>query len=201
MNILRRALPLVCVLTMALTAAQVDAKKLLENIPLEWKPTSKVTVAATPALSGKKVQLGAFGDTRADKTLIGKNREEERSGTVLPVSTVTDVPAWVTTQLKYLLKQNGIDVVDSGGDLVLDGDVQQFFVDETDSYRASIGLHLRLRDNAGTAVWETSLNANESRFGRSYKLENYCEVLSDALINVAGALLKNGEFRSAVALP
>jgi hypothetical protein len=197
-----KSFPILCAAVLLACSSLASAAKLLENIALEWKPTSKVVLSATaPTPVGRKIQFGAFGDARADKSLIGKNREEERQGTVLPVSTVTDVPSWTAAQLKYVLRQNGIDVVDEGGELTLDGDVEQFFVDETDAYRANIGVHLRLRDAGGNILWETSINANESRFGRSYKKENYCEVLSDALINVAGGLLKNGEFRSTLALP
>jgi hypothetical protein len=178
-------------------ASLADAKKLLHNIELTWQPTSKTTAGATNIASGLTVQLGKFGDNRSNKDLIGENREEADEGTVLPVSTVTDVPAWVETHLRELLQQNGVNVVDSGAAVVLDGDVQNFFVTETDNYRANVVLHLRARDAAGNVLWETNLSANEARFGRSYKKENYCETLSNALVSLSHALLGNAQFRDA----
>lgn len=180
-------------------AAPAHAKKLLHNIELDWRPTSNVS--ATPGnavMSGLTVQLGKFGDTRDNRQLIGENREEADEGTVLPVSTVTDVPAWIARHMKEVLQQNGVNVVDSGAAVVLDGDVQRFFVAETNNYQANIVLHLRARDASGTVLWETNLSANESRFGRSYKKENYCEVLSDTVINVTHVLLNNQKFRDAL---
>ena len=37
-----------------------------------------------------------------------------------------------------------------------------------------------------------------SRFGRSYKIENYYEVLSDAVVNTVSSMLRSGEFRKAL---
>lgn len=180
-------------------AVPAYAKQLLHNIELDWRPTSKALASrGNPALAGLTVQLGSFGDTRANRQLIGENRKEADEGTVLPVSTVTDVPAWVAKHLKETLQQNGVNVVDSGAAIVLDGDVQRLFVEETNNYQANIVLHLRVRDTGGAVLWETNLSANESRFGRSYKKENYCELLSDTLINLTHVLLGNAKFRDAV---
>lgn len=195
-----RATALLLAATLGLGASMADAKRLLHNIELLWRPTS--SVQATPgntAETGLTVQLGQFGDTRDNKELIGENHEDADEGTVLPVSTVTNVPDWVAAHIKEVLLQNGVNVVDSGAPVVLDGDVQRFFVAETNTYQGNIVLHLRARDAAGTVLWETNLSASESRFGRSYKKENYCEVLSDTLINLVKGLLGNDRFRAALA--
>lgn len=179
-------------------AALADAKQLLHNIQLQWRPTAKVAAASLPA-AGIAVQIGKFGDQRDHKELIGENREEADEGTVLPVSTVTDVPGWVGANLASVLRQNGMNVVDNGAAVTLDGDVQRFFVAETNNYQADVALHLRARDAAGNVLWETTLSASDLRFGRSYKKENYEEALSNALVSLAQALLNNAKFRDALA--
>jgi hypothetical protein len=100
--------------------------------------------------------------------------------------------------MKEVLQQNGVNVVDSGAAIVLDGDVQRFFVEETNNYQANIVLHLRARAANGTVLWETNLSGNESRFGRSYRKENYCGALSDTLISLTHVLLNNAKFRDAL---
>lgn len=190
---------LVFACAIAFVAAPAQAKTLLHNIELDWRPTPKALASRSKApVAGLTVQLGKFGDTRDNRQLIGENREEADEGTVLPVSTVTDIPAWVGQHLKEVLRQNGVTVVESGAAVVLDGDVQRFFVTETNNYQANIVLHLRARDTSGTVLWETNLSANESRFGRSYKKENYTELLSDTLINLTHVLLGNALFRDAL---
>lgn len=180
-------------------APSAFAAKLLHNIELDWRPTKQALASrGDPAASGLTVQLGKFGDTRANRQLIGENREEADEGTVLPVSTVTDVPAWAVQHMKETLQRSGVNVVESGANVVLDGDVQRFFVEETKNYQANIVLHLRVRDTSGTVLWETNLSANESRFGRSYKKENYSEILSDTLINLTHVMLGNAQFRDAL---
>jgi hypothetical protein len=180
-------------------APSAFAAKLLHNIELDWRPTKQALASrGDPAASGLTVQLGTFGDTRANRQLIGENREEADEGTVLPVSTVTDVSAWTVQHMKETLQRSGVNVVESGANVVLDGDVQRFFVEETKNYAANIVLHLRARDTSGTVLWETNLSANESRFGRSYKKENYSEILSDTLINLTHVLLGNAQFRDAL---
>jgi hypothetical protein len=203
MNTLRPAIRstlLMLSIALCCIALPAHAKQLLHNIELDWRPTSKTVVGGgKPALAGMTIQLGKFGDARANRSLIGENREEADEGTVLPVSTVTDVPAWVTQHLKEVLQRNGVTVVESGAAVVLDGDVQRFFVEETNNYRADIVLHLRVRDAGGAVLWETNLSANAARFGRSYTKENYCEALSDSLVSLAHALLNHGQLRAALA--
>lgn len=195
-----RAATLLLATALCAFASLAGAKQLLHNIELQWRPSGQVMSGKTETLpSGLTVQIGTFNDKRDHKELIGENREDADDGTILPVSTVTDVPDWIAKNLKEILRQNGMNVVDSGAPVVLDGDVQRFFVVETNTYQADVALHLRLRDTSGATLWETSLSANESRFGRSYKKENYCELLSDTLIGMAHSLINNAQFRDAIA--
>lgn len=185
---------------MVVITPSASAKKLLSDVTLYWKPTSAATAKPIDVsnLQGKKILIGAFTDNRTNSHLIAENREDESEGTVLPVTTTTDIPAWVGTHLADQLEQIGLTTVTSAADFILDGTVEKFFVLETDSYRAKVSVHLRLTDKAGTVVWDTTLTANESRAGRSYKLENYAEVLSDAVKNLALAIVRSPDFQTAL---
>ena len=203
MNRYARILNTLCaaVLFIALAPA-ASAVKLMKDVTLDWKPTKSVSESPidVTALRGKKILVNVFTDARDNKRLIAENREEEDEGTLLPLTTSTDIPAWVGNHLADQLQQIGLTTVTVVGDadFVLDGTVEKFFVLETDNYRAAVSVHLKLTDKSGAVVWDTTLTANESRFGRSYKLENYAEVLSDAVVSLARAIANSPDFRSAL---
>ena len=96
------------------------------------------------------------------------------------------VPVWIDT------------TVDSGGNAIVSGEVRQFFVEETGTYQGQIALHVTVRSPAGEVLWEGSTSGTNSRFGRSYKAENYYETFSDSLIDATTSLLKNSDFVKAL---
>jgi len=67
------------------------------------------------------------------------------------------------------------------------------------------GEHVRmavtLSNAAGTPVWQGITEGSASRFGRSYKAENYYEALSDSLIEATTSLMRNPGFHAALAKP
>ncbi len=65
------------------TAWPFGKKELLKDIPLVWKPTTKlgdIPPINTANLAGKNLQLVPFDDARANKDLIGENREDADEG-------------------------------------------------------------------------------------------------------------------------
>jgi hypothetical protein len=68
-------------LSVALTAS--SKAKLLEHIPLQWRPTSALRPGTTH-MTASSVTIAPFTDSRDNKDLIGENRED---GTPKPVST------------------------------------------------------------------------------------------------------------------
>ncbi len=103
--------------------------------------------------------------------------------------------------MKQIIAAAGLDVVDSGGTRVLKGELKQFYVDETDTYKGDVRLLVTLTDASGKAVWTGTTGGTSTRFGRSYKAENYYETLSDSLIEATYNLLKNPGFHDALAKP
>lgn len=167
---------------------------LLTHVPLKWKPTSDLRLGATQ-MSQAPVQFDAFRDVRADKEKIGENREDD---TPKPVTTADDVGSFVSTHMRQLFDQAGLKTVDSNGAVVIKGEVTRFFVGETSLYRSEVSVHLTVVGRDGKTLWSGTASGEAKRFGRSYELEDYYEVLSDAIVNTVSSMLQSAQFQKAL---
>jgi hypothetical protein len=192
-----RILAILC--TTLLAAGATAAPKLLQNIPLVWKPTDSLGTLGPLNLSGPVIStalhVDLLVDTRNNPSLIAENHEN--TDRVLPVTTSGDVAAFVTDHVKETLHLGGLNVVDGPGDMTLSGEIRQYFVTETNTYHSELSLVLHLRDAHGKEVWSGAVAGGAERFGRSYKAENYYETLSDAVIRATYNLLSNPGFTDA----
>ena len=126
---------------------------------------------------------------------IGENREDE---VPKPVTTSDDVGAFVSKHMRQLLDGAGLKTVDSDGAVTIKGEVKQFFVRETGTYKSTVTVHLTVVGRDGQTLWSGNASGDATRFGRSYKLENYYEVLSDAIVNTVSSMLQSAEFQKAL---
>ena len=182
-------------LTIAATlSVQAYAAAPLVDVHLKWRPTSDLRLGAME-MSQAPVQFDVFRDVRADKQAIGENREDE---TPKPVTTRDDVGSFVSTHMRELFDAAGLKTVDSGGTVTIKGEVTQFFVRETSLYRAEVAVHLTVVGRDGKVLWSGTASGEAKRFGRSYKLENYYEVLSDAIVNTVSSMLQSAQFQKAL---
>jgi hypothetical protein len=90
-------------------------------------------------------------------------------------------------------------VTDGSVDVTLSGEVRDFFVTETGTYHGSVSLLVHAKDAHGKEVWSGIIGGGAERFGRSYKAENYYEVISDMLLRAAYNLMANPEFHQSLA--
>ena len=174
-------------------------RETLQNIPLDWRPTSSIGQADNldlSRISGARIHIERLRDARREGRLIAENREEADKGRVLPVTTRDNVAEFCSEQLRVILGQLGMSVGRGGPSLT--GEVRRFFVTETDNYRGEVILQLALHNRQGRLLWSGTVTGYANRFGRSYKAENYYEVLSDALIHAAHNLVRDRGFRRAV---
>jgi len=185
----QRVLSILCA-TLLLIGSGFAATKLLENIPLVWKPTDTL---------GSLGPLDTLVDSRNNPSLIAEN--QEKPDKPLPVTTSGDVAAFVTDHMKETLHVAGLNVVDGPGDMTLSGEIRQFFVTETSTYHSELSLVMHLKDAHGKEVWSGAIAGGTDRFGRSYKAENYYETLSDAVIRATQNLLSNPAFADAFSHP
>jgi hypothetical protein len=172
--------------------------KQLDDVQLDWRPTESIGTLGVITLVGtpqQKIEIAPLRMTPSSPQLIGENREE---ATPLPVTTRDDVAAFVTLHLKQMLSDAGLAITESGGNLILRGEVTSFFVTETDLYRGDVRLRLDLVDPSGRVLWSGIVGGTANHFGRSYKEENYLETLSDSLTHAAFNLMHNGDFEKAL---
>jgi hypothetical protein len=182
------------ILSLAVTVCAYAKTALLENVPLQWKPTSELQLGSMEMAPGS-IEFEKFADARNHKEAIGENREDD---TPKPVTTTDDVGAFVGTHMRDLFDRAGLKTVDGDGAIRIKGEVRQFFVTETATYKSVVVVHLTVEDRTGKTLWSGLASGDATRFGRSYKLENYYEVLSDAVVNTASSLLESAEFQKAL---
>ncbi len=178
------------------TAAAYASTTLLDHVPLQWKPTSELKLGAVQ-MPQTSVEFQTFQDARGDKEAIGENREDDAHPK--PVTTRDDVGAFVSTHMRGLFDRAGLKTVDSNGAVTIRGEVRQFFVRETGTYKGEVAVHVTLVGRDGKVLWSGVASGEATRFGRSYKLENYEEVLADALVNTVSSMLQSAQFQKALA--
>ena len=181
-------------LLLSISLVASSKTELLEHIPLQWRPTSDLRLG-TAQMTASLVAIATFTDGRDNKEVIGENREDEKPK---PVTTSDDVGAFVSTHIRQLLDQAGIKTVDSNGGVTIQGEGKRFFVREGATYNSEVAIHLTVIDQNGKTLWNGLASGEATRFGRSYKADNYYEVLSDAVVNTVSSMLQAAEFQKAI---
>jgi hypothetical protein len=184
-------------LLLGVSLAASSNTKLLEHIPLQWRPTSDLRLGTTQ-MTASPVTVAPFTDGRDKKDAIGENRE---GNDPKPVTTSDDVGTFVSTHIRQLFDQAGIKTVDSNGAVTLKGEVKKFFAREGNTYKSEVAIHLTVIDQDGKTLWNGLASGEATRFGRSYKAENYYEVLSDAVVNTVSSMLQAADFQRAISGP
>jgi hypothetical protein len=181
-------------LLLSVSLVALSKTTLLEHLALEWRPTSNLRLG-TAQMGASSVTVATFTDDRDNKEAIGENRENEDPK---PVTTSDDVGAFVSTHIRQLFDQAGIKTVDSNGAVTIKGEVKKFFVREGNTYKSEVAIHLTVIGQDGKTLWNGLASGEATRFGRSYKAENYYEVLSDAVVNTVSSMLQAADFQKAL---
>jgi hypothetical protein len=174
-------------------SAQVSAA-LLQNVPLQWRPTSELQLG-TVQMTQTPIQFEVFQDTRDNRQAIGENQEDDKPK---PVTTRDDVGAFVSKHMRELFQRAGINTVDSDGAVIIKGEIRQFFARESSTYQSEVAVKLTVVSRDGRTLWSGLASGDATRFGRSYKVENYYEVLSDAVVNTVSSMLGSTQFQAAL---
>lgn len=175
------------------------AKAKLEDIELKWKATTDLKEIATANLGSiaATIQIPKFKDSRnvEPKNKLGENKENEDKGILLPVTTTSDISDFVTMNFKDTLRRSGLSLVEGKADYTLNGEITEYFVTETNTYAGSMIVKLVL-SKGDKPIWRGTVVGTNKRFGRSYKLDNYLETLSDLIVDLATKLALNGDFKA-----
>lgn len=177
------------------------AREALENIPLKWSPTATLSEWGAVDLSGAtittKIHWDGFTDTREKPALIAENRQKDDR--VLTVTTSTDVAAFVSDHMKDSVHGAGLNVVDSGADVNISGEIRKFLVTETGTYNGEISVLIHVKSGGGKELWTGIITGDATRWGRSYSAANYFETLSNTILSATYNLLNNAGFRDSFA--
>lgn len=189
-------LVITCLATVLVSGAAFAGGDLV-NIPLNWTPTSTFASMGTIDLSGNiistSIHFDALVDARQNPALIAENRE--KANKFRPVTTTSDVAAFVTDHVKGSLRAAGLNIVDGTADVTISGELREFFVTETSTYKGEISMAIHVKNSAGKEVWTGVVGGDAERFGRSYKADNYYETMSDMVLRASYNLLSNQGFR------
>jgi hypothetical protein len=176
------------------------AAKLLENVPLQWKPTETLAQMGPVDVSGPllttKLHFDILVDTREKQGLVGENREKVAN--IRQVTTSTNVAQFVTEHLRDSIHAAGLHTVDADADFIVSGELREFFVTETDQYRGNLGLFVTVKNSKGKELWSGVIQGGAENFGRSYKAENYYETMSNMVLRASYNLLANPGFHKAL---
>lgn len=197
--LLKLVLAAVMIISLA-PLAGADQRKELKNIPLEWRPTVKIDAGEVNVTRFGKAtfSVAPATDARDKPEEIGKNIEKRGTERELPVTTKENVAAWLTYRFGQALSELGVNMAPNNATFRIETEIRKFYVVESSTYKAEVGLKIKLLSKAGAVVWEGMVSGSASRFGASYKADNYYEALSDAVMTAIGGLLKNEDFRQAV---
>jgi len=179
-------------------SGSASASKALTDIPLVWSPTQSFAEFGAIDLNGignVKVQFNAFTDARKNPPLIAENHEKE---VARQVTTRDNVASFVTDHVKETFGKAGLNVVDAGGDVIVNGELRDFFVNETDQYVGNVTVYVTATNAAGKILWQGVAGGGATNFGRSYKADNYYETLSNAVLKLSNSLLNSPGFHGAL---
>lgn len=174
------------------------ASKDLSNIALVWSPTQSFAEFGAIDLNGignVKVQFNGFTDVRKNPALIAENHEKDPAR---QVTTKDNVASFLTDHVKETFGKAGLNVVDTGGDVIVSGEIRDFFVNETDQYVGNITAYVTVTNAAGKVLWQGVAGGGATNFGRSYKADNYYETLSNAVLKLSNSMLNSPGFRAAL---
>ncbi len=183
-------------LVVAVLAGCAQEKPLL-NQSLAWTPTHQLNLGVTQSVgTPATVRFETFADSARNPALVGENVEQAKPRLV---TTVDSVGQFVSRHLAKLFAQAGYVSGGANAARVVSGQVGKFFVREHNLYRATVILHVTVSNRGGKVLWRGTVWGTNKTFGRSYRLYNYNQVLSDAVVNAADKLLKNSALREALA--
>jgi len=194
-------LALIGLLVLSASALAKSKKTRCENVPLVWSPTDELGDLAPVSLTGLtdiSIEVAPFTDARSEPPeKIGENVEDVEDYGLKLATTQDDVPTFVRQHFVGLLGDFGFRTTDSGGDVRLEVELRKFFVREGDTYEGEVRLLVKMKDG-GKTTYEALVGGSATRWGRSYKAENYFETLSDSLIDAVHNMVTSNDFRTAL---
>jgi hypothetical protein len=168
------------------------------TVPLELRATQVPNAATSMPQGLGRAYVPAVQDARAQQDRIGENRENSPA---IPVYAASSPTVFVRETLIEQLKTNGIPVAESAAaaDAIVVVTLNRFWAEESPNYDAQVVLAVEVRGKGGAVLWSGTASGNDGTFGRSLSVENYQQVLSNALVNAVAVLVAKPQFQQALA--
>ena len=170
----------------------------LENILLDWRPTEYKAPAAVirHSLASLSLHCLPFIDKRTmDTAIIGKNVEHTKEKTV---TTCESVAQWCRQHFSEMLHTAGAQLSDDSSAISIRATIDRFFVTEGNTYEGVACMTFQVMDGAGGRLYDKTIENKASNWGRSFKVQNYQETLSNVLVSVYKTLLEDENFLRAI---
>ncbi len=189
------------------------AVRKFRNARLDWIPTTQLSELSWVNLAGlgaRTIELRPFTDERNRTDRIGEYRTDQPD--VWPISSDTDVAAWVTAGVRATLERVGLRLVDRDGDIVLHGAVRHFLVTERGTYEGEVSLYLVAEPGRGAGAgeqasaggrpfWSGLVLGTHTGSGRFDRDRGWSETLSNTVFDAVVRLLRDSEFTIALSEP
>jgi hypothetical protein len=151
-------------------------------------------------LNGASLAIGSVVDSRPNKETLGKYTKDSEAGVYQSVSTTTDVRAWIENSIKRTFSSYGVELADkSSAEFILDIAVKKLFVKEVNSYQGTFAYIVKLSKADGTTLFEKLITGKDGTVGKTFKANNYNQILSASLINGVRTLLNSVDLYDAIA--
>jgi hypothetical protein len=187
------------VVMLAASRVLAAAEKLM-TVPMKWTPNDPPPTVAPIDLTGGGVyplRIDPVVDRREKGRVIGEHPDGKNK--TIPVVTNDDVGVFLTAQVKALLSRFGVEQTsDPSASRIMRLEVVDFWVIDAGHYQATTRMKTALVDGADREIWSAIVTGTGENGGRSLKLINYQEVLSNAIQSFVGNLLQADAFRKAL---
>jgi hypothetical protein len=190
-------------LHLALTAAMVSAatacgsRPTMLKVPLNVAGSSQ-RESAVHYSAGLRLYVAPVADERGDKSKIGSNHEGTPEVSV--VADGTPPTDFVGKILTSELSSAGAHIAPdpASANRVLSLRLVRFFAEEGGMYASDVGAMAEVRDPAGQSLYSYSVTGQAKQWGRSLSPDNYNEVFSRAVFDLAKHLVEQPAFQKAL---
>ncbi|HEV3189936.1 MAG TPA: hypothetical protein VGY54_05530 [Polyangiaceae bacterium] len=148
--------------------------------------------------AGLRLYVAPVADERPEKARIGSNHEGIPAVPVVADGTPpTDfVGKILTSELSGAGAHIAPDA--ASANRVLSMRLVRFFAEEGGMYESDVGAIAEVRDPAGQSLYSYSVTGQAKQWGRSLSPDNYNEVFTRAVFDLAKHLVEQPEFQNAL---
>ena len=173
-----------------------------ENVPLRWneegpfgqdKPMPDLSY-----VSLFKFNIMPFNDQRKEGQEIGRNISDQEKGKVYTITTNDNIPAWARKQFIRLMEEYGLNTGEDNKALSIQCTLLKLYVNESDRFRGNVLFRIEVYDPDKKLIWSGLTNGVSSRWGRTFKLENYYEAISYSFTEAVLSFLTDKSFQEAL---